>query len=76
MGFMSETPKNSSDKTALFLAGGLALLVLLLAGVLGWKEILPPERYLGPFGLGHRGIRGGRLEDRWKRILWEGSILK
>jgi membrane protein YqaA with SNARE-associated domain len=73
---MSETPENSSDKTALFLAGGLALLVLLLAGVLGWKEILPPNGILALSALAIGGFVAVALKDRWKRIQWGGGEIE
>ena len=70
---MSGNPKNSSDKTSLLLAGGLGSLVLLLAGILGWRGVLQASAITGMVAFAVGGFVAVALKDRWKRIRWGGG---
>ena len=65
-----------SSNGSLKIAGGVAGAVLLLAGVLGWKGILPPNGILGLAGLAVGGFVAVALKDRWKRIRWGGGEIE
>ena len=61
---------------ALKLAALLAGVVLLLAGILGWKGILAPNGILALAGLAVGGFVAVALKDRWKRIRWGGGEIE
>lgn len=60
---MAEQDRNSLKLAAWISSGGL-----LLAGVLGWKEVLPPNGVLALAALAIGGFVAVALKDRWKRI--------
>ncbi|MFZ9874530.1 MAG: hypothetical protein ACO3E8_04085, partial [Candidatus Methylacidiphilales bacterium] len=64
--------KNSLLKLAALVAAG----VLLLAGILGWKGILPPNGILALAALAVGGFVAVALKDRWKRIRWGGGEIE
>ena len=65
--------ENSSPlKLAALVAGG----VLLLAGILGWQGILPPNGILALAALAVGGFVAVALKDRWKRIRWGGGQIE
>ena len=70
---MTGNQKNSVDKTSLLLAGGLAVLVLLLAGILGWRGMLQANGIIGMVAVAVGGFVAVALKDRWKRILGGGG---
>ena len=73
---MSEKLENSSRRLPLFLAGGLAVLVFFLAGILGWRGVLPPNGILAMVALGMGGFVAVALKDKWKRIRWGGGEIE
>lgn len=64
------------DRFPLKMAGGLAALVLLLAGILGGRGVLPPSGILAMVALGVGGFVAVALRDRWKRIRWNGGEIE
>jgi membrane protein YqaA with SNARE-associated domain len=73
---MTGNQKNSADKMSLLLAGGLALLVLLLAGILGWRGMLQANGIIGMVAVAVGGFVAVALKDRWKRIRWGGGEIE
>lgn len=65
-------PNDRPLKLAVWLSSG----VLLLAGVLGWKEVLPPTGILTLAALAIGGFVAVALKDRWKRIRWGGGEIE
>jgi hypothetical protein len=61
-----------TSSRSLKMAAWLSSLALLLAGVLGWKEVLPPNGILALAALAIGGFVAVALKDRWKRIRWGG----
>ena len=58
------------------LAAGISGAVLLLAGILGWKGILPVNGILALAALAVGGFVAVALKDRWKRIRWGGGEIE
>ncbi len=65
-----------SPNGSLRIAASVAGAVLLLAGVLGWKGILPPNGILAMVALGMGGFVAVALKDKWKRIRWGGGEIE
>ncbi|NBU68944.1 MAG: DedA family protein [Verrucomicrobia bacterium] len=63
---------DASLKIAAMVAGA----VLLLAGVLGWKGVLPPGGIFPLVALAVGGFVAVALKDRWKRIRWGGGEIE
>ena len=58
------------------IAAGVAGAVLLLAGMLGWKGILPASGILTLAALAVGGFVAVALRDHWKRIRWGGGEIE
>jgi len=65
-----------SDKSLRKLAAGVAGAILLLAGILGWKGILPPNGIVALAALAVGGFVAVALKDRWKTIRWGGAEIE
>ena len=66
----------SEDRLSLKLAGAITLGVFILAGVLGWKGVLPPNGILTLVALAVVGFVAVALKDRWKKIRWGGGEIE
>ena len=64
------------SKSSLKLAAWLSSITLVLAGVLRWKEVLPPNGILALAALAVGGFVAVALKDRWKRIRWGGGEIE
>ena len=65
-------PSHSSLKLAALMGGAL----LLLAGILGWRGILPPNGILALAAFAVGGFVAVALKDRWKKIRWGGGEIE
>lgn len=64
------------DHSPLKLTAWISSATLLLAGILGWKEFLPPNGILTLAALAIGGFVAVALKDRWKRIRWGGGEIE